>query len=397
MSEVSDPVVDFLILSTSSENFPLKDKDKTLRKSYESSGHTKERGRVLKKSLKIWVDIGHSPHVAFFVPIIRELEKEGHEVVITARNSFQTFDLLDLYGLKYKKIGVHYGNDKILKIYSHLIRAMRLLFFALGENFSVAASHGSQSLQIAACLLRIPQCMSCDYEPSFEPTFGKLMKVLRKVIVPEVVPDDVLLKTLKPQQIRKYPGIKEDVYVHNFRPDSGLLKALKISPKDIVVTLRPPATYAHYHSSESEKLMAGVISFALSKPGITLIFLPRTHKQKKEAIQLSKEHSGRVIVPPRVLDGLNVIWNSDLVVSGGGTMNREAAALGIPVYSIFQGPICSVDRHLEREGKLVFIESLNDIEKIRLEKREPVMQSLKKHFNLCSFLAHEIITTALDR
>jgi len=370
-------------------------KNKSL-KMVESKKHKKGR-KGLEQSLKIWVDIGHSPHVPFFVPIIRELEKDGHEVVITARDSFQTLDLLDLYGLKYRKIGVHYGNDKILKIYSHLIRSMRLFFFGLGQNFSVTASHGSPSQQIAACLLRIPQCMSSDYEPSFEPTFGKLMKVCRKVAVPEVIPDDVLLKTLKPQQIRKYPGIKEDVYVHNFRPDSGLLKALKISPKDIVVTLRPPATYAHYHSSESEKLMARVISFALSKPGVTLIFLPRTHKQKEEAIQLSKEHCGRVIVPPSALDGLNVIWNSDLVVSGGGTMNREAASLGVPVYSIFQGPICSVDRYLEREGKLVFIQSLNDIEKIRLEKRKPTMPSSHKHLNLASLLAHEIVSTALGR
>ncbi len=345
----------------------------------------------MKRSLKIWVDIGHSPHVPFFVPIIRELEKEGYEVIITARNSFQTFDLLDLYGLKYKKIGIHYGNNKILKIYSHLIRAMRLFFFALGENFSVAASHGSPSQQIAAFLLRIPQFMSSDYEPSF----GKLINVCRKVIVPEVIPDELLLRTLKPQKISKYPGIKEDVYVQDFLPDPALLKELKISRENIVVTLRPPATYALYHNPESEELMAGVINFVLSKPGVTMIVLPRTVKQKEQAVQLSREHCGRVIVPSKALNGLNVIWNSDLVVSGGGTMNREATALDVPVYSIFQGPICSVDRYLEREGKLVFIQSLNDIEKIRLEKREPVMQSLKKHFNLCSFLAHEIVTTAL--
>lgn len=234
--------------------------------------------------------------------------------------------------------------------------------------------------------------MTSDYEPSF----GKLMRICRKVVVPEVIPNDLLLKTLKPEQISKYPGIKEDAYAHDFRPDPELLKTLNINPKEIVVTLRPPATYAHYHNPESEKLMAGAIHFILSKPGVALIFLPRTNTQRNEALQLSKANHGRVIIPPRALDGLNVIWNSDLVISGGGTMNREAAALGVPVYSIFRGPICSVDRYLEREGRLTFISSLKDIENIRLEKRKPTMPRSDTSFNLARFLAQQIIAMARE-
>ncbi|UCE75224.1 MAG: DUF354 domain-containing protein, partial [Methanomassiliicoccales archaeon] len=200
----------------------------------------KNKERFSKQRFKVWVDIGHTPHAPFFVPIIRELEKSGHEVVVTARNSFQTFDLLDLHGLRYKKIGFHYGKNKILKIYSHLVRAIRLFFFALGQKFSIAVSHGSPSQHIAAYLLKTPLWMTADYEPSF----GKFLKVCRKVVVPEVIPDNLLLKTLKPQKISKYPGIKEDAYVHDFQPDSALLKELKISQRNIVVTLRPPATYA---------------------------------------------------------------------------------------------------------------------------------------------------------
>jgi len=184
--------------------------------------------------------------------------------------------------------------------------------------------------------------------------------------------------------------------VHDFRPNSALLRALNISPKEIVVTLRPPATYARYHNPESEELMSCVVRFILSKPGVALIFLPRTQRQKDEAIQLSKEYPGRVIVPPRALNGLNVIWNSDLVLSGGGIMNREAAVLGVPVYSIFRGPICSVDRYLEREGRLTFIPSERDIEKIRLEKRKPMRPLSDDSFNLAPFLAQQIVATARE-
>lgn len=348
----------------------------------------------MKQRLKIWVDIGHTPHVAFFVPIIRELENRRHEVIITARDSFQTLSLLDLYGLKYKKIGVHYGKNKFLKIYSHLMRAIRLYFFAFGQGFSVAASHGSPSQMLAAYLLKIPSWVSNDYEP----TFCRRTNLYTKVVVPEIIPEDHLKKILKPQKISKYPGLKEDVYVQDFQPDPTLLKELKIDEENIIVTIRPPATYARYHNPESEELMACVMNFVFSKSGVTVIFLPRTHTQKERAIQLAKDHYGRLIVPLRVLHGLNVIWNSDLVVSGGGTMNREAAALGVPVYSIFKGPIGAVDQFLEKTGKLQLIETVDDIKKIKIEKRERVWPTPhRKKSNLVSFLTNQIVSTASAR
>jgi predicted glycosyltransferase len=184
--------------------------------------------------------------------------------------------------------------------------------------------------------------------------------------------------------------------VHDFRPDPGLPKALGINPEDVVVTLRPPATYAHYHNRQSEELMAAAIRFVLRKPEVSLIFLPRTLTQKEEAVELSREYDGRIIVPPMVLDGLNVVWNSDLVISGGGTMNREAAALGVPVYSIFRGPICSVDRYLESEGRLVFITSTKDLDKIPLEKRKRTLPRSDRSFSLARFLAQKIIATAQE-
>jgi predicted glycosyltransferase len=102
------------------------------------------------------------------------------------------------------------------------------------------------------------------------------------------------------------------------------------------------------------------------------VLLPRN---KKQAVNLLKKWphwfaDSRTVIPENVIDGLNLLWHSDLVVSGGGTMNREAAALGVPVYSVFRGKIGAVDRQLQKEGRLTLVENSDDVErKIVLARR----------------------------
>jgi predicted glycosyltransferase len=169
----------------------------------------------------------------------------------------------------------------------------------------------------------------------------------------------------------RYPGLKEDVYVHRFRPDRSILNKLGISADDLVVTVRPPANEAHYHNPESDKLFAATLRFLGDKPHLRAVTLPRNAKQSQ---QLQKDWAelvatGRMVIPKTAVDGLNLIWFSDLVISGGGTMNREAAALGVPAYSIFRGAIGAVDQHLAQQGRLVLIETARDVEsKIRLTR-----------------------------
>ena len=194
-------------------------------------------------------------------------------------------------------------------------------------------------------------------------------------MAPSVVPDDSL--ELNGVKILKYPGIKEDVYLSGFEPDRSLIPRLGISPEAIVVTVRPPATEAHYHNPESEGLLAATLKRFSSSPNTQVILLPRNKRQEAElrAAWQTEIEAGGILIPSHVEDGLNLIWNSDLVISGGGTMNREAAAMGVPVYSIFRGKIGAVDRYLADQGRMVLLESVADVmTKVQAVRRQKSTQ-----------------------
>lgn len=177
--------------------------------------------------------------------------------------------------------------------------------------------------------------------------------------------------TLK-DHVLHYPGIKEDVYTPFFKPNPSLKEKLSLTSAEVVVTIRPPATEAHYHNPESEKLLLAVFQLLGDRSDVKTVLLPRTHKQEAELRQARPDlfTTGKIVVPKHAVDGLDLIWISDVVISGGGTMNREAAALGIPVYSLFRGTMGAVDKHLAETGKLVLLESEQDVrEKLKLVPR----------------------------
>jgi len=307
---------------------------------------------------KVWIDLDNSPHVPFFLPIIEELKKQGIELMVTARDMYQVCELLDFVHLRCKVVGRHYGKNKLLKVMGNILRAFQLAPAAARFCPDLALSHGSRAQILACRALRIPTIMMHDYEHSMRKGFIEPDWTL----VPDVIPDEVMGKIT--HRVMKYPGLKEDVYVHQFKPNSSTLSQLGISAEDFVVTLRPPASEAHYHNPEGDKLFAATLRFLADKPHLRIVALPRNARQN---LQLQKDWaelitSGRMVIPKSAVDGLSLIWFSDLVISGGGTMNREAAALGVPVYSIFRGTIGAVDQYLLRQGKLVLIENTRDVE-----------------------------------
>ncbi|HEX3987706.1 MAG TPA: DUF354 domain-containing protein [Acidobacteriaceae bacterium] len=324
---------------------------------------------------KVWIDLENSPHIPFFDPIIRELKAQGCDVVLTARDCFQVCELADLAGFDYKTIGHHYGKNRLAKVYGLGVRVMQLVPFVLGQKPDISVSHGSRSLIVASGLMGIPTVMISDYEHAdshFTISMGNRRK--KWVLTPEVIPARPYENMgLLPERILHYPGIKEDVYVPFFQPDPALKQELGIAPSDLVVTLRPPATEAHYHNPESEKLLAEVFAMFAEHPEVKTIVLPRTAKQEAELRHTYADGfaSGRIMVPPHAVNGLNLIWYSDVVISGGGTMNREAAALGIPVYSLFRGKLGAVDHYLSTVGKLTLLSSVADVRsKLRLVRRD---------------------------
>jgi predicted glycosyltransferase len=218
---------------------------------------------------------------------------------------------------------------------------------------------------VVAHLLRIPVVMFLDYEYVQTIPFVKL----RLMFLPKVISTKKLLKF--EQILKTYPGIKEDIYVPAFKPDDSIKTDMNINDENINVVLRPPAHEAHYHNHESDKLFYKVIEHLTTPDNVRTIILPRDDKQKEMIKTQYKYHfdSGKLIIPTEVVDALNVMWYSDLVISGGGTMNREAAALGVPVYSIFRGKIGDVDKYLAKSGRLTLLHSADEVvKKVKLEK-----------------------------
>lgn len=307
---------------------------------------------------KIWIDLENTPHVPFFVPIIRELQIRGFHVVVTARDAFQTCEMATIRHVAYQAIGRHYGKNKILKLCGLLIRAGQLLPFVRREKPLLAVNHGSRAQSMACNIVGVPIATLMDYEYSIP---GPLCRAHWE-IVPDVLPDRGLWCKSSGRML-KYSGLKEDVYVPEFLPNESIIQKLGLAGANVIVTVRPPATEAHYHNPDSDRLFEHFMDRLSSSPGIKAVLLPRNKRQKADITSSHPEWFRNVVVPPSVVDGLNLLWHSDLVVSGGGTMIREAAALGIPVYSIFRGKIGGVDRHLQEEGRLVLIESLEDVDK----------------------------------
>ena len=313
---------------------------------------------------KIWFDLDNTPHVPLFEPIIEELKARGFPVMVSARDAFQVCELADKKGLEYKRIGHHYGKNRILKIWGMVYRAMQMVPFALQGKPQLAVSHCSRSQLLLGTWLRIPTLLMDDYEYSHQRLMWPSW-----VLVPSVIPDAAL--SYNKNRLRKYPGIKEDVYAWKLKPDASVLKELGIAESDLVITVRPPATEAHYHNQDSDRLFEAFMERTHRIAGARVVLVPRN---KVQAELLKRKfprwfEAGKTVIPKGAVDGLNLIWQSDLVVSGGGTMNREAAALGVPVYSIFRGAIGAVDKHLVKEGRLVLIESVEDVQKINLVKR----------------------------
>ncbi len=306
---------------------------------------------------KVWIDIDNSPHVPFFLPIIEELQRRGHKVLLTARDSYQVCELLDFHHLNCKVIGGHWGKNRFLKALGTLGRAARLLPLAFSEKPDLAISLVSRAQLLACKALRIPMIVTFDYE------FVMKMQFLKPdwIFVPEVVPDSGIGDAKR--GVLRYPGLKEDVYVPKFKPDPALRKQLGIGENDLLVTVRPPATEAHYHNAESDKLLDAALNFLTKQHDVRVVLLPRNERQSATLKQEWGDYIAKrkIIIPSHVMDGLNLIWHSDLVISGGGTMNREAAALGVPVYSIFRGKIGAVDRYLAANGRLVLLEKIEDL------------------------------------
>lgn len=341
---------------------------------------------------KIWIDLENTPHVLFFNPIIKDLKSRGYEVVVTARDYAQVYALAELFGIEHIKIGKHSGKNKIWKILGLAVRTGKLFLKLKRLNPCLAVSHGSRSQLLTSKLLQIPCLFAIDYE------YGKYTRYLSPdlTLMPQVLQQNY--KENNFDHISGYPGIKEDVYVQNYRPNIDEFNSkIGVNHNHVVVTMRPPATEAHYHNKQSDILFIEIVNYILKQKNTCLVILPRTKKQEEyirhtwfEALKNKK-----IILPSNAINGLDLIWFSDLVISGGGTMIREAAALGVPAFSFFKGKIGAVDKYLSDTDRLVIIDEKNNIShKIKLQKRIRTETYKKTNRNAIDYIENEIMKMA---
>jgi predicted glycosyltransferase len=316
--------------------------------------------------LSIWIDLDNAPHVPFFKPLILGLNERGHKTYVTVRDFGYTRELIEETGIPYTMIGKHAGKNIVRKAIGILGRVGGLVRWAAGKGIDVAVSHGSRSLVLAGAALRIPTVTMYDYEFVSTSIFNRLSS---KVLLPDILPDELLGSLgLKPGRLAKYPGLKEEVYLGGFTPDDSVLSEIGVTGNDVVAVVRPPATVAHYHNPLSEEIVQKILDRISDSDNVVGIITPRTKEQARSIKGALKDPSKfRVLEKP--VNGLNLIAHADLVVGGGGTMNREAAMLGVPVFSVFTGKVGTIDNELSAQGKLTLVRSIDDVGLVSFSRR----------------------------
>jgi uncharacterized protein len=321
--------------------------------------------------MRIWIDLSAPAHPVVFRPLVRRLRDAGHEVEVTARDFAQTLELAEIAGLGALAVGAHGGRSAGGKFRSLASRSYALWRWARTRpRFDLAAAHGSNDLPIVARALRVPAVDLFDYEwATFQHMIG--CRLARRVIVPDAIPPERLARYgATPRKLRRYPGLKEEYFLHDFEPDPGILAAVGADPERLIVVLRTPPVAALYHRVHNP-VYAELLDRLGHDTGIHAVVLPRLREQAEELRRLALPS---VIVPEHAIDGPSLVAASDLVISAGGSMNREAVALGVPVYTTFQGRMGGVDEKLLREGKLRRLDHAGDVELKRRDRSAPRMR-----------------------
>jgi uncharacterized protein len=315
--------------------------------------------------MRVWIDITAPAHVLVFRPLVEIMRGRGDEVEITARDYAQTLQLLELHGLEADAVmGRHAGRSRLQKARQMTHRLGELRRWARTRDFDVALAHGSHELTISARRLGIPSSTTFDYEfATLQHQLG--CRAATRVVVPAAIPPERLRPYgVRPPKLVQYPGLKEEYYLADFEPDRSLLDRFGVDPARVLVVLRPPPDVSLYHR-HSNPLFPQTLEHLGRSEDVQAFVLPRTDEQREYVKGLALPS---VIVPEDAVDAQSLIALADLVVSAGGTMNREAAALGVPVYTTYGGRLGGVDEELIREGRL---KPLTDPRALELTKRDP--------------------------
>lgn len=335
----------------------------------------------------IWIDLATGPQVLFYNPIIKELQNRGNTILVTTRHFTETVSLADRYGISHSVIGTHGGSSMTGKFFAIIGRSAKLINFARDHAVDLALG-SSYSQALVAPLINIPLVICGDYEGN--PANHLACRVARRIIVPNLFHKPNLKKfggSL--DKIVSYGGIKENVYLADFIPEPDFLEKLGVRKENIIITMRPPSEVSSYHQFKNP-LFDELIIWVAEQPNSEIILLPRGAEQRLKYTSLPYKN---IRIPDKVLDGPNLIYHSDLVISAGGTMNREAVVLGTPVYTLFMGELGSVDESLIKSGKMTQIENYADFSRVIVDKKTDQIQNWK---NDGRNLVNEVVDLILD-
>jgi uncharacterized protein len=312
--------------------------------------------------MKVWVDCTAAAHPLVLRPVIERLEARGDEVFVTAREYGQTLGILERLGIPYTAVGEHGGASRLAKGWAVAGRSARLARLIWSRQPDLAIAHGSVDLAVVSACFRIPSAQMQDYE------FAGLQRqisfrIARRVLVPDTIPVERMKRTgAKEAKLVRYPGLKEEYYLADFEPDDAVLGELGLDREKVLVVVRPPPETSEYHARND--LYGETIRYLAQKSEVQAVVIPRTDPQGAAVREMG---AANLIVPERAIDAQSLIALADLVVSAGGTMNREAVALGTPVFTTFAGRMGGVDEALISDGRL---QVLADPADLPLRKRE---------------------------
>ncbi len=316
--------------------------------------------------MRIWIDCTAAAHPLVMRPILERLRAGGHEVRVTAREFGQTEGVLERLGIPYESVGRHGGGSSAGKAGAAARRSLALARWARPQRFGLGLGHGSVDLALVSSALRVPSVQMQDYEHAgLQRQIA--FRAARRVLVPDAIPVEAMRRAgASPRKLLRYPGLKEDYYLADFEPSKAVLEELAIDPGLVLVVVRPPPESSAYHAANP--LYGAIVDRLVDEPGVVAVAIPRTAEQEGSLRQRAAALRRRtLIVPDRAVDAQSLIAYADLVVGAGGTMNREAVALGTPVYTIFSGRMGAVDEGLIATGRL---RTLADPAELRLRKKD---------------------------
>lgn len=323
--------------------------------------------------MRVWVDITVAADVVFFAPIVRRLEASGHTVTVTARRFPSADALLRRYGLGAILLARHKGGGVAARTLGLANRTGQLMASAGQGKYEVAAGTHTTDFVLAGWTLGIPQ-MTFLAGDNLRLATAVSMRLADEVAVPDAIDVDVLSRFRPaPRRFVRYPGFKEEYYLHDVQPDPSVLARLGVDADRVVGVVRPAARRAWVEGADApsgEAALATLVREVARRRNVTLVLLARDDEQRRRFLAAAPA----LVVPEGPIRGVDVLAAADFVLGETGVMLREAAALGVPAYTVSPQPSGAVDRSLAAAGRLRMVATADDVVLRKKALRAPALE-----------------------